>query len=67
MNDANVKLMQWTHQLRQGYASKLTSTCISLDSSEGKHFSFVIHCDIFALWCIVVKNTKQILGFEGAR
>ena len=27
------------------------------------NFSFLIHCDSFALWCIVGKN-KQILGFE---
>ena len=29
--------------------------------------NFVLHCDSFALWCIVVKNkTKQILEFEEA-
>ena len=35
---------------------------------EEKDFSFVLHCDSFALCCIiiVVKN-KTILGFEEAR
>ena len=33
---------------------------------EEKYFSFVIHWDSFALWCIVVKK-KTILGFEEAR
>ena len=33
---------------------------------EEKDFSFVIHCDSFALWRIVVKN-KTILGFEEPR
>ena len=26
---------------------------------EGKDFSFFIHCDSFALWCIVVKNKTK--------
>ena len=34
---------------------------------EEKDFSFVIHCDSLALWCIVVKKNKTILGFEEAR
>ena len=33
---------------------------------EEKYFSFVIHCDSFALWFIVVTN-KTILGFEEGR
>ena len=29
-------------------------------------FSFVIHCDSFAFWGIVVKNKKKILECEDA-
>ena len=28
---------------------------------EGKYFSFVIHCDSFALWCIVVNSDLFII------
>ena len=29
---------------------------------EGKDFSFVIHCDSFALWCIIVKKQHKLSG-----
>ena len=36
---------------RRWWVSASARTC-----QEGKDFSFVIHCDSLALWCIVVKN-----------
>ena len=58
-------------QCRPELGEQRTRKTDAMDTSpqmhqEGKDFSFVIHCDSFALWCIVDK-TKQILRREEAR
>ena len=49
--------------------SALTSICVSLDVSGRKDFYFVIHCESFTLWDIVVKKktNKQTNKSSGVK